>query len=279
MPGGGTVRVAAAIVELAASAARFDNFQPQDTSHAGARTQSPLAKISARLPGLSPAVQQALEDLAGARDSLSIISRTGTSLGGLFMLLRDLDMLPLSALAGAQDCGGLSAIQAFRTLTLCRLAGPGGARSLLLDAVWRNLLGLPRQVGAAELRLWAEREFPQHAAELAKSRARIAGLLPRWRDGAGLPKVASRSVGAAAGWVLARFCRRLPGFSQSSPGYLRRNILDVRASVEQDGSSILRITIDRPPLDPVLALSGAAAWEQEFDWTSPPRIILKRLQP
>jgi hypothetical protein len=279
VPGSATLRVAAAIAEATANAAAASGASPRDATQPEIHSQSSGAGEPLRLGGLSPTVRSVLRALAGTHDPQHAAHRTGTSLGGTFLLLRDLDRLPLGALAGAEDCQGLSPAQSFRTLVLCRMAGKDGARVLLQDPVWRSLLGLPRQLGIAQLRAWADNQLSHRAAALAKSRPRIECVSPRWRDGAELAKHASRPVAAAAGWVLSMFSRRLPGFWQSSPSYLRRNILDVRATVEHDDFASVTITIDRPPLDPVLALSGAAAWEQEFDWTMPSRIAVQRSQP
>lgn len=278
MPGEGAVSAALAIAALAGQRSRPRRETPQGEALPPPSGLARSLSALARQHGLSVAVQDTLRDCAREDAPLEVFYRSGTPLGGLFMLLRDLDLLPLDVLDDATDCAGLPPAQAFRTLTLCYLAGPGGAKRLLQDGVWRDVLGLPREMGAAQLLHWAGCELPQRAATLSRSRAGAAEKRPRWRDHTGMPKASSRPIAAAAGWVLARFSRRLPGFSQSSPGYLWRNVLDVRASVERDPSMALTVTIDRPPLDPVLALSGAAAWEQEFGWTSPSQVVLRRRQ-
>ena len=59
----------------------------------------------------------------------------------------------------------------------------------------------------------------------------------------------------AAALVLARFARRLPGFGNSSAGYLRCNFLAGRARVTFL-PDMIEVSVGRPPLDLVLAMAG-----------------------
>jgi hypothetical protein len=52
-----------------------------------------------------------------------------------------------------------------------------------------------------------------------------------------------------------RFARRLPGFAQSSPAYLWRNVLDMDAWVDTSATEVL-CACGRPPLQALLSFTG-----------------------
>jgi hypothetical protein len=58
-----------------------------------------------------------------------------------------------------------------------------------------------------------------------------------------------------ASLVYGRFARRLPGFAQSSPEYLWRNVLDVDAWVDASATDVL-FACARPPLQAMLSFTG-----------------------
>jgi hypothetical protein len=217
-------------------------------------------------------LSQALIDRLRARAGALDVRRVSTPTGGPLLLLRDVDRLDLSALASTPPLDGLSAEGAFRALVLARLAGPNRGAELLRDPFWRNLLDLPATVQPNALLDWANTAL--RGRKKPPMQTRRCAL--EWPSGFDLEPAAERRVTLAAGETLARFAHRLPGFSQSSSLHLWRNLLNVRATAAISGDDRLEAVIARPPLDPILAVSGAATWTETFDWTRPRRISVSR---
>jgi hypothetical protein len=204
-----------------------------------------------------------------------------TPFGGPFMLLRFLDDLPLDALAAWPDAEGAPAGTVVRTLVLAKCAGAGRAFGFILDPVWRELLGLPPALLPAALARWcAGIDRPMRAAW-----RRALPPAPRsdraTRELLALPsalcpdRALDALLGRASCLVLERFAAHLPGFAGSSPAYLTRNFLEVQAHVETTEMGV-RVTLSRPPLDVVLAMTGLARTMLDLPWLVPPRIELRR---
>lgn len=246
----------------------------QGVSSAGA---SEVARASARSNNEAPdgstgAARAGLTARVRAHAATVRVSRIGTRLGGPLLLLRDLDSVDLQIDTEAPGPEGWSAANAVRALVLARLAGPERERTFFGDPFWRDLLGMPPALDLALFVRWAGRGWPRNAAAREKSAGRV---LP-WSSQIGLPDAPKHAVAALAGAVLDAFARRLPGFSQSSAAHLQANFLDVRATILRQGEEKLTAFVSRPPLDPILALSGAANWTADFTWTQPARIGVSR---
>lgn len=199
------------------------------------------------------------------------VRRLGTLYGGPLLLLRDLDRVDLAiAPENPAGPGGWPAASALRMLVLAWLAGPARGRDFLADPFWRDLLGMPPQLSPSGLIRWADLDLAHEGEHPATARK------PPWPNGLGLSAPAEHRVATVAGLVLDGFAHRLPGFSRSSPRHLFTNFLDLRASILLQGDDGLTALVSRPPLDPILALSGAASWTAEFSWTSPCRITVSR---
>lgn len=78
-----------------------------------------------------------------------------------------------------------------------------------------------------------------------------------------LPERWATLFAVAAQQTLRSFARRLPGFAASRCDYLRRNFLDVAASVQAEPARIT-VTLSRPPLDLVLSLTGRNRGERRW---------------
>ncbi len=193
-----------------------------------------------------------------------------TPFGGPFMLLRLLDELPEDGLASWPEIDGAPAAVAVRALVLAAAVGPADSLALLLDPVWRELLRLPPSMLPASLGHWCAGIDP---ALPRRWRRRLAGV-PRGRGRALPPALCrdpmlDRAIGAACRWLLGRLAHRLPGFAGSSPAYLRANILGVHARLEVDEGR-WRVTLSRPPLDVVLAMTGLARGRIDLPWLAAP---------
>lgn len=255
--------------DMALAASKRSDTETQSFDGASAAVIHPSVALAK-----SPLAAQALVSrMMGSASSRTEMSREGTRFGGLFLLLRDLDAVSQSLLLSGSACGDLDAGQALRILVLAHLAGDGRVTAWFTDEAWRGLLGIGRAVMLADVVAWAN----DAACSMAVGERDVSAS-PVWRGGlaaAGLEPAALAWIGAMAEDVMAGFSRRLPGFSESSVPYLQRNVLDVAASLSRDGD-VLLVEVDRPPLDPLLALSGAGDWEQRFAWTEPERIAVMR---
>ncbi|HEX2093054.1 MAG TPA: hypothetical protein VHG28_11655, partial [Longimicrobiaceae bacterium] len=114
------------------------------------------------------------------------------------------------------------------------------------------------------------------AARLATEDPRVRAVLARrgklaedlgWlaAPALGLPRVADLALSVVAQGVLRAFAARLPGFHASGLPYLFASFLDVAATVEVEPERWV-VRLGRPPLQFVLALSGAARGEHRPGW-------------
>jgi hypothetical protein len=71
----------------------------------------------------------------------------------------------------------------------------------------------------------------------------------------------------AAEATLVRFARRLPGFSASTPAYIRSNALSVTAAIEREPERIV-VRLSRPPLYVLLAMTGLTRRRYDIPWLS-----------
>jgi hypothetical protein len=105
-------------------------------------------------------------------------------------------------------------------------------------------------------------------AVAARVQQRVAGdvhfLLPGERT-AEEPPEAAAALMFAAHTVLRAFSRRLPGFARSSLPYLAANFLDLRGSLEDEAERRV-VRLEKPPLDVVLQMSGAARGSYCVNW-------------
>jgi hypothetical protein len=222
---------------------------------------------------LAPALRAALLDAVASGAADGPEDARDTPFGGLFLLLRDLDEV-LPDMAGWPAPEGCRPDAVLRLLVLACCAGAARSASAWRDPVWRDLLGLPGRFGREALVVWAA-GVPRGA--LAAWRGQLPPVPSPRRPAAGFPDLPPRlrlCIARAAGWLLARFCGRLPGFGGSSPAYLWRNFLDLQARAETVGTSI-RVELTRPPLDPVLAMTGALRQTLAPGWLGGRRIELR----
>lgn len=212
--------------------------------------------------------QEILHSVHGANNqvaSTALGEDRYTHFGGLFLLLASLDQTSLEEICAAaawDDEVPLTSVIAFLVIAAC--AGRGRAEAVLCDPVWREVFDLPPALWIAEM---AERLAvlpPEFWAALAglgappmhRADARFL-LLPRRLSAS---RDASHAIARLARAMLSRLTRRLAGAREYSAPALWRNLLGVGARIEP-GPHAWTVTIARPPLDILLALSGIADGE------------------
>jgi hypothetical protein len=172
-----------------------------------------------------------------------------TRYGGIFLLFPSLARLELEEKCDAwTDPPGGDRRSALRLLVLGECLAPGAAFDLLRDPVTRDLCGVPATLETRALEPWL---------------ASVGG---------------AASVIAAAEHVLADFARRLPGFAASSPAYLRRNFLDLRASLTPELRRYV-VRLERAPLNAILAMTGLVRARYSLSWLAGPPFELYQEGP
>ncbi|NVD97978.1 hypothetical protein [Massilia sp. BJB1822] len=220
-----------------------------------------------------PAAERA--QLARAMDAPGVPRAVEYTLhGGVFLLLDGLETVMPSNLAAWPDCvgahAGMPAAQALRLLVLANGLGPELAPQVLEDTLWRALFAVPPRLNRRDLAEWSAALPPALLARWTRE-LRVAPL-PAWPPA---PAKVARVLGRASHALLRRFARRLPGFTEAGPQYLRSNFLCTGARAEYNGDS-LAATLARAPLDVILAMSTLSATTLQLDWLAPPVIHLRR---
>ena len=201
-----------------------------------------------------------------------------TPFGGPFMLLQLWASFRLALWpAGGPD--GAPAATLVRALLLAKTVGGASALAFLLDPVLAQPPRAPPTVPPAALAL-----DRRHHAGPAPGVAPAVGRGPAGRSGEPrVPRLPRRLCPEPLDRLLSALAHRLrtgwraaaPGFAGSSPTYLARNFLAVSARVET-GEEGLCVTLSRPPLDMVLAMTGLARARLTLDWLTPPRLELRQ---
>lgn len=227
------------IAAAARAAALFLADQPAGRSGKAGATLPEALRAALRAPGGARA--------PGAAAAAPLFS----PLGGYALLLPALLELDLAVLtAGWPGPRGAAPMPALQLLILAAAAGD---RHLLGDPYWRLLLGLPEKLAVADLADWLAELPPLTGAGPFPPAADRAVALPAGLGGRG----ARRAIAGLARRVLVRFAGRLPGFASASAAFLRANFLGAGATIrEADG--ILVVRLERPPLDVLLSMTGAA---------------------
>ncbi len=208
----------------------------------------------AKAAALPKALRAALEAPARDRAPGSAAAPLFSPLGGYALLLPALLELDLAALtAGWPGPPGATPGPA---LQLMILAAAAGDRQLLDDPFWRLLLGLPPRLSVAALADWLAALPPPRRAGPFPPGSDRAVALPAGLGG----RTARRAIAGLARRTLGRFAARLPGFASASATFLRANLLGAGATLrEADG--VLAVRLERPPLDVLLSVTGAAERE------------------
>ncbi len=90
----------------------------------------------------------------------------------------------------------------------------------------------------------------------------LAGIFPRKQRGA---RMVDLALSVAAQGMLRSFAWKLPGFGNSSLGYLYNNFLACTASVKEDVNQNI-VCLGRPPLHLVLAMAGLNRRSYRLSW-------------
>ncbi len=205
---------------------------------------------TARLPRALRAALLAPPEETGPADAFAPLF---SPFGGYAMLLPALLEIDLTSLSrewpDLEDCAPESILQ------LLILAAAAGERRLLDDPFWRALLALPPRLTLVDLADWLNSASP--LASIGRVPGGLRGVaLPA---GLGPPRI-RRAIAALARKVLRRFAGRLPGFASASAAFLRTNLLGAGATLEIAGA-VVQVRLERPPLDVLLAITGAGERE------------------
>jgi hypothetical protein len=187
-----------------------------------------LGHLAVTLAGCPPATREAVAAaLAGSSDSARL-STGATRFGGAFFLLPDLDRVDLEEVRACLP--GDDALPLARLLVLAFGLRPDNGAAVMGDQALRKLVGLP-----------PERDEPSLSGPLLAA------------------------AQAAAARLLEAFSSHLPGFAGSGDAYLRRNFLDVPATVDWEPARLL-VRLGRPPLHVVLTLTGLLRRRYQLSW-------------
>lgn len=197
-------------------------------------------------------------------------SRWHTAFGGAFLLVPLLDRVGdwAGATRGWSAAGGRP--DAVARLACVALAlGEERCRAAADDPVLRRLLGVPAELDVVRWLASVPAEGARGLDRLAgpPGHAAVAVAVPApWRGAAG------DSLGRAAGLALSALGRCLPGMAAASPAYLRRNVLDIDASVEP-GERRCVVLLGHPPLGVLVSMAGldrgsfAVPGAEDVTWT------------
>lgn len=211
-----------------------------------------------------------------------------TRLGGVFLLLPDLIVLPLEEwVDGWPVVGTNTAASCIRWLLLLKCLGQERARAAQVDPLLRDTMGVKPDLSLPLLAGWAQR-MPgitvgvlreQHATWLASEPFPAHGSRPAGREDEsdylalpeafGLSDELDATLSTIAEGVMRAFAWRLPGFAGSSLSYLYVNFLDVSAAVEvQPGQSMENwlVTLGKPPLHLILNMAGLTRRSYTVPW-------------
>ena len=228
-----TLRSGVLVLQALNAVARDANRAPAEV-FARARDDGRLAALCAAARADDAQLLHALAKTIG-NDGDGVVdqpSTTFTRFGGGFLLLDDLaevDWEASCATRVSMDDAGPEAVLRLVTLGHCLLAERWD--DLFRDPLWRDLFRIPPALDAASVIACLDAHEGQLLADV----------------------------------VLSRFARRLPGFAESSHGYLRDNFLHIDASVTFESRRIV-VTLSRPPLDLVLRLAGQTSGNRQWPW-------------
>jgi hypothetical protein len=194
-------------------------------------------KRSDRAPAGALSVEAAfmVKALSGARTKVES-NRSWSSAGGVFLLLPYIDVKHLRQLSWRiVEDDSLNA-RGLALMTLGVALHGTWSSEFGRDLVLLDLFGIPGEIDLSQL--WA-----------------------------GATAVEQAAIHGSATATLSRFARRLPGFSSSTPAYLRSNALSIAAAIEREPDRIV-VRLSRPPLYVILAMTGLIRRRYEIDWLS-----------
>lgn len=194
-------------------------------------------------------VRQAVADSLAVGDPAAAVRTGFTPFGGILLLYPHLPAFEGARLPDtAGEPGGVAAL-----LALAALWGEREAALAIGDPMLQAIFAVDPRADFEAFAGWlGDARFPARRKRpaAADDGARLPPLLgPHDRK-----KAALIAAGRAA---FVDFARKLPGFSGSSLGYLRANLLDIGAQVTITADTV-RAVLERPPLDVLLGISGLA---------------------
>ncbi len=274
-PGPETARLARAIATFHATAARGQIDIAEVTASGTVGDLVELLGWSAAEP-LLPLIGLRGEDRRALgrsiEGSLGPVATRHTVFGGLFLLLANLDDMPMPDLVGCDSPEGMDPTHLLRFLVLANAAGTDQTLGVLLDPTWRDLFGVPPRLSPLLIQRWVA-TLPLNT--LRGWRRQLDVVMPRCDIWPAHPPGLAAVLSAAVVFLFSRFARRLPGFNRSTPNYLRCNFLGVRARVDFDLTRI-RVQVSRPPLDVVLAMTTIASSRLNLPWLDARTIEISR---
>jgi hypothetical protein len=196
-----------------------------------------------------------------------------TQSGGLFLLLDVVGRETLEVGAATlPDLEGTAPadLLTFIVLSQC-LGGESWARTFG-DGFWRKSLRISPAVSPTSIFEWlheaggASHERLARAIEASDGANASPDDLLHVIDRSGvLPGRWAELCGEAAARAVRRFARRLPGFGDASVLHLRKNLLDISATIDPRDDRVV-VTLSRAPLDLILRISGQTRGERRWPW-------------
>lgn len=220
-------------------------------------------EVAAKVGDASPGGAAQRTDVARRRlvpPELPAGTRITTRCGGHFLLIRDADERPWDEWTqGWPDAPAATPARLLEWLVLTLVGGRARAPLAFEDAALRAVFGVPSGLAPADIAGWlknvgrAGRERIRPGAEQASNTANCTWCRPPRT--LGLSREWARVLASVAAAVLRRFASRLPGFAESTPEYLFRNVLAFEAVLEVEPERVL-VRCGRPPLQLLLTLTG-----------------------
>jgi hypothetical protein len=175
----------------------------------------------------------------------------------------------------ADDCASISIV---RFLTLAKCFGPERSLRALGDSLLQELMLLPAGFRAESVAAWCERIEPRHLEQfkramlawatdrgLRRELSRSDVVYSRLERSSRVRRTVDRKLSVAALLALRSLAKRLAGFADSSPTYLRDGFLCFSANLENEPQRRV-VRLGRAPLNVVLAMSGLVRGEYRLRW-------------
>lgn len=231
----------------------------------------PQWTVLARAQGLPPVLIAALEDRVGPDASAtgvrSVSQRRASDWLGYAMLWPFAsNIVPPGIGDWPAPDQGMRGADLLQLLVLSTCAGGEG---LLRDGVWRDLFGVPGPCSAQQIGNWAARVGPDLWSALAVGEPEPDGPAAEAIQLA----EARRALARCSGLALRRFAASLPGFADSTPEFLRENLLSAGGAVRFDAQRV-QAKLRRPPLDVLLGITGLA--DRTFELAGGRMLMLER---
>jgi hypothetical protein len=272
----GALETGAIVLRALETAARGSEPVWRDMLDRVCAADGPLPAFQAAARAGASAVLQRLAEAAGKRGTSapSESPRYFTRLGGAFLLLDDVERLPMGALCADWPAPeGASPVVLLRLVILGHCLGGPAWGAVFREPFWRDRLPTASAIDGPRLAAWLETLGSARAealeAALTDARGVDEAAITATIDASGaVPAPWNRVLAIAACLTLSRFACRLPGFAASGAAYLRDNFLAATATVDFEPDRIV-VRLSRTPLQLILQLTGLTRGERSWPWLDP----------